>query len=290
LNGKIAAILGNMDSSTVKVVSLEDGQSALISVYDEQSGLLKQASLKALFNCERVEYADNYFYAYKNGALSARYVLLGSNIFRILTDSVSDEPDRLGSWGSINNVPERGANWKQLVTNSPFTLGDYYIKGYWGPDGEQTPYYGFDFGSYPKLDGSTVAVPMAVEFARQHLGLSDDYANSFTSFSGTPNAYASLIHKDAGMTQVIRGYYSDIESALSDDSHPVDLVLATYPSDDELAEAKTKGVTLEIEPVCYDAFVFITHKDNPVDSLTLDQVRGIYAGKVDELERNRRPG
>lgn len=35
-----------------------------------------------------------------------------------------------------------------------------------------------------------------------------------------------------------------------------------------------------IRPVCYDAFVFITHKDNPVDSLTIDQIQKIYSGEI----------
>ena len=28
-----------------------------------------------------------------------------------------------------------------------------------------------------------------------------------------------------------------------------------------------------IKPVCYDAFVFITHKDNPVDNLTIEEIQ-----------------
>jgi phosphate transport system substrate-binding protein len=34
------------------------------------------------------------------------------------------------------------------------------------------------------------------------------------------------------------------------------------------------------KPVCRDAFVFITGKGNPVDSLTLEQVRDIFSGKI----------
>ena len=60
----------------------------------------------------------------------------------------------------------------------------------------------------------------------------------------------------------------------------VDLIIVTEPSEDELALAKQNNVTLIQKPVCYDAFVFITHKDNPVDSLTVEQIRGIYTGKI----------
>ncbi|MCH5194588.1 MAG: substrate-binding domain-containing protein, partial [Oscillospiraceae bacterium] len=52
------------------------------------------------------------------------------------------------------------------------------------------------------------------------------------------------------------------------------------PSADELESAKKEGVSFEITPVALDGFVFITHKDNPVDSLTVEQVQDIYSGKI----------
>jgi phosphate transport system substrate-binding protein len=35
-----------------------------------------------------------------------------------------------------------------------------------------------------------------------------------------------------------------------------------------------------LEPIAWDALVMITHKDNPVDSLSIDQLRDIYSGKT----------
>jgi len=37
---------------------------------------------------------------------------------------------------------------------------------------------------------------------------------------------------------------------------------------------------VQLIPVAWDALVVIVHKDNPVDSVTLDQVRDIYTGKI----------
>ncbi len=34
------------------------------------------------------------------------------------------------------------------------------------------------------------------------------------------------------------------------------------------------------EPVAWDALVVITHKDNPINNLSLQQIRGIYTGKI----------
>ena len=129
-----------------------------------------------------------------------------------------------------------------------------------------------DYGTYPMLDGSTVCVPMAVEFARQHLGLSDKDASYFVDFQTTDTAYRSVIEKRVG------GLGSIDETIMEE--KPVDLIVVTEPSEDELELAKAYKVELDIRPVCYDAFVFITHKDNPVDSLTVDQIQKIYSGQI----------
>ncbi|MDR1795999.1 MAG: substrate-binding domain-containing protein [Clostridiales Family XIII bacterium] len=64
------------------------------------------------------------------------------------------------------------------------------------------------------------------------------------------------------------------------EDHPVDLFLGTAPSADEFALAESEGVTLVQEPVCWDAFVFIVNARNPVDNLSLDQIRDIYSGEI----------
>jgi len=38
--------------------------------------------------------------------------------------------------------------------------------------------------------------------------------------------------------------------------------------------------TVELKPVAWDALVVIVHKDNPVKDITLDQIRGLYLGKI----------
>ena len=177
-----------------------------------------------------------------------------------------------GSWGQINQEQNRPEGWRQVVENSAFPLGEATALGT-EPNGASLS--SVAFGTYPRLDGSTVCVPMAMEFARQHLGLSDADAAGFVFFSTTHSAYENLIGKKAGgvMTIASRG-------AVMDEVHPVDLILVTGPSPEERALAEAAGVTLVCEPVCLDAFVFITHVDNPVTSLTLAQIRDIYAGRI----------
>jgi phosphate transport system substrate-binding protein len=50
-------------------------------------------------------------------------------------------------------------------------------------------------------------------------------------------------------------------------------------SPDELDYAVERGVTLLETPVAMDAFVFVVNKDNPVQNLTVEQVRKIYTGE-----------
>lgn len=174
------------------------------------------------------------------------------------------------SWSQINQSLEKSEVWHQIVKDSPFHLGNE--KEVLLDDRVFTE---IDFGTYPSIDGSTVAVPMAIEFARQHLGLSEMDLQTFVSFSTTHDAYVNLICKRSN------GYGSLItRNATMEGARPVDLFIGTEPSEDELALAKENGVELLVEPICYDAFVFITHVDNSVNSLTLAQIRDIYTGKI----------
>ncbi len=186
-------------------------------------------------------------------------------------------PDRTGSWVYINQEVKRGADWRQIVKDSPFQLGERRERyTYAGPDGKPEICYEQEFGSYPKLDGSTVSVPMAMEFARQHLLLSDGDAASFVSFYTTHMAYENLICKYSGFS----GICCSEPMVYMMEDRPVDLILVTEPSSAELKLAQKLQVGLVAEPVCQDAFVFITSVDNPVDSLTVEQIRDIYSGKI----------
>lgn len=54
------------------------------------------------------------------------------------------------------------------------------------------------------------------------------------------------------------------------------LFVAAPPSEAIVAEAKAAGVELELVPIAYDAMVFFTNGENPVEGLTTDQITGIY--------------
>jgi phosphate transport system substrate-binding protein len=61
----------------------------------------------------------------------------------------------------------------------------------------------------------------------------------------------------------------------------VDIILTHRTlSPDEKRHADEVGVTLLETPVAMDAFVFVVNKDNPVKSLTVEQVQKIYTGEI----------
>lgn len=187
--------------------------------------------------------------------------------------AITGTPDQTGSWGAINQNVERGREWEEIVTDTPFKLGEV----------AETPNehseYECDLGSYPAIDGSTVCVPMALEFARQHLDMDDYCANSMASFSTTHYAYENLIqHDDNYYRESVWAPHQGRELIIN--TRSADIIIATEPSDEELKLAESYGVTLVKKPVCYDAFVFITHKDNPIESLTVQQIKDIYTGKI----------
>lgn len=59
-----------------------------------------------------------------------------------------------------------------------------------------------------------------------------------------------------------------------------DIFIGAAPSKEQIAEAEENGTTFAYTQIGYEAFVFFVHKDNPIDSLTLEQIKGIYSGQI----------
>ncbi|MDR1464208.1 MAG: substrate-binding domain-containing protein [Oscillospiraceae bacterium] len=209
-------------------------------------------------------------------------------------------PDKL--WISNNNPNinqslGRDKNWRQIVQNSAFRLGALE------PDSAYS-YYAHPViqtgGTYPVIDGSTVMIPLAIECVRQHWGIRNDTnERNVVQFSTTHDAYVKLFQRETGNcfwfvplerenevvydTDSMSGpHFSEFDQAAYyvNPGRAVDLFLGTAPSPAELALAAQNGVTPVIRPVCWDALVLITHKNNPVESLTQDQVIGIFSGRI----------
>ncbi len=118
----------------------------------------------------------------------------------------------------------------------------------------QTPR--FTIETYPQVDGSTVTIPLSEALMAKLTGKTVEEIRPYVLHSKTHQAYLNLIDGTK------------------------DLILVTSPSAEELQYAQSKGVELDVVPVTSEAFVFLVHHDNPVDSLTLAQIQDIYTGKI----------
>ena len=59
-----------------------------------------------------------------------------------------------------------------------------------------------------------------------------------------------------------------------------DLVIAAEPNADVFDEMEQAGFEVQMEPFAQEALVFVVNAGNPVDSLTVEQIQGIYTGQI----------
>ena len=110
----------------------------------------------------------------------------------------------------------------------------------------------------------------------------DGAAALYPIFSGFVNATypADSVHFDGeGFTPDSALQYSNTRGAYKGIvDGTVDIAVCVAPSEEQLAYAREQGVELVLTPIGREAFVFFVNRDNPVDGLTTEQLRGIYAG------------
>lgn len=114
----------------------------------------------------------------------------------------------------------------------------------------------FTLATLPKIDGSTANIPLISLVMQRLTGASAVEADNAIKTTGTPNAYLNLVD---GSTDLLLVYEADT---------------------DTLKAIKESGVKLESHPIGRDALVFFTNSSNPVTSLTTQQYRDIYTGKI----------
>ena len=107
----------------------------------------------------------------------------------------------------------------------------------------------------PRLDGSTSTAPLARAMCAVLLGESEEEVSDRVEFSRTTQSYRNLMEGKA------------------------DLVLAAEPAPEVLEELEA-GEKWLLTPFATDALVFVVNRDNPVDSLTVEEIQKIYTGEI----------
>ena len=118
-------------------------------------------------------------------------------------------------------------------------------------------------GDIPTIDGAAALLPVYAGFVESI------YPEDSVIYNGESYDPASAMHYTN-----TRGAYKDIVDGNAD------IIICAQPSDEQLAYAAENGVELEMVQIGSDAFVFIVNANNPVDDITVDQIRGIYSGQI----------
>ena len=105
----------------------------------------------------------------------------------------------------------------------------------------------------PKMDGATALYPIYSAFANE---VYPSTASDKVLCTGTTVAYEKIVDGSA------------------------DVIFAAAPSKKQLEYAKEKGVELELTPIGYEAFVFFVNSKNPIDEVSLEDIKEIYSGKI----------
>ncbi len=59
-----------------------------------------------------------------------------------------------------------------------------------------------------------------------------------------------------------------------------DMIFTTPLSREQIQRMAQIGFKYEAEPIAGEGFVFVVNKNNPIDTLTIEQIKGIYSGKI----------
>jgi len=111
-------------------------------------------------------------------------------------------------------------------------------------------------GDLPVIDGAAAFFPVYSAFVNAVYPETTELYDGVFEYNNTPGGYQLLAEKG------------------------IDLFLGVYPSEEQKAYAEECDTTFVYTPVGTEAFVFFVHKDNPIDNLTTEQIKGIYSGEI----------
>lgn len=111
-------------------------------------------------------------------------------------------------------------------------------------------------GDLPVIDGATAAFPVYSAFVNAVYPETTRLYDGVFEYNNTTGGYRALANKET------------------------DVFLGAAPSKEQIEYAERCGTVFEYTQIGTEAFVFFVHKDNPIDSLTVEQIKGIYSGKI----------
>ena len=110
--------------------------------------------------------------------------------------------------------------------------------------------------NFPRMDGSTSTGPLAQAAASVLLGEPREAVAELAIFNRTTQSFRNLA------------------------SGLCDILIVSEPTPEVLEELRRQRFELDMSPIALDALAFIVNASNPVNSLTIEQIQGIYTGRI----------
>lgn len=108
----------------------------------------------------------------------------------------------------------------------------------------------------PVIDGATAAFPVYSAFVNAVYPETTKLYDGVFEYNNTIGGYEKLAEKRT------------------------DIFLGAAPSKEQREYAEQCGTVFQYTQIGTEAFVFFVHKDNPIESLTVEQIKGIYSGQI----------
>lgn len=108
----------------------------------------------------------------------------------------------------------------------------------------------------PRVDGALALEPFYDAVFAELMGINPEDAMLFLPCNNTPSAYKNLTEGKC------------------------DMIFCALPSDEQVKAAEEAGVEFEYHTILSGGFVFFVSRENPVDSITQEQLKGIVSGKI----------
>ncbi len=121
----------------------------------------------------------------------------------------------------------------------------------------------------PKLDCATALLPLMSSF------VTAVYPEEATTVSWAMED-ADWLRMERATVQ----YNNSSSGFMALAERRTDIFFGTIADLRQAEQARERGVEFEYTPICREGFVFFVNASNPVGSLTLDQVKDIYAGRI----------
>ena len=108
----------------------------------------------------------------------------------------------------------------------------------------------------PRIDGASAAFPVYSAFVNAVYPNTVELYDGVFEYNTTDYGYRLLAQRET------------------------DIFIGAGPSKEQKAYAEEQGTEFVYTQIGWEAFVFFVHKDNPIDSLSAEQIKKIYSGEI----------